>query len=234
MNDDRAARAADLPVTLTTRSRPARPPFRPPFRVLAASAALVVAMAAPAARAAALDDLRHFVSDVKSGRATFTQTVTSPDGRKQKVSTGRFEFQRPSRFRFEYEKPYAQTIVGDGMKVWFHDPDLNSVTVRPLADALGATPAAVLVSSSIDGSFTLADQPDQGGLQWVLATPKQAEGTIRSLKVGFKAHQLAAIEIADSFGQRSVLVFEGFAPNAPVKADTFTFVVPKGADVTSP
>lgn len=212
-------------------SSPRRLPARAAAALLAATT-LALAAAAPA-RAAGVDDLRHFVADVKSGKAAFTQTVTSPDGKKQKVSTGRFEFQRPSRFRFVYEKPYPQTIVGDGAKVWFHDPDLNSVTVKPLGDALGATPAAVLVSQSIDGSFALADQPDQDGLQWVLATPKRAEGTIRSLKVGFKDHQLARIEIADSFGQRSVLVFEGFAPNAPVPAEDFVFKVPQGADVVS-
>jgi outer membrane lipoprotein carrier protein len=206
------------------------PMYRSAVAVLASTLSV---MAAPAARANAVDDLRAFVTQVHSGRAAFTQTVTSPDGKKQKVSTGRFEFQRPSRFLFVYEKPYAQTIVGDGTKVWFHDPDLNSVTVRPLGDALGATPAAVLVSSSVDGSFTLAPQPDAGGLQWVLATPKATEGTIRSMKIGFKDHQLSQLEIADSFGQHSVLVFDGFTPNAAVKAEDFVFVVPKGADVTS-
>ncbi len=201
--------------------------------LVAAIPAAALALCAATAHASATDDLRAFVKDVKTGQSTFTQTVTSPDGKKVKTSTGHFEFQRPSRFRFTYEKPYAQTIVSDGTKVWFHDPDLNQVTIRPLGDALGSTPAAVLVSSTIDGNFTLAAQPDAGGLQWVLATPKQADtSTIRSLKVGFQNHQLAALEIADSFGQHSVLKFEGFAPNAPVKSDDFTFAIPKGADVS--
>ena len=82
---------------------------------------LLALAAAGGARADALDALRAFVRDVKSGRAEFTQTVTSPDGARQKVSSGRFEFQRPNRFRFAYLKPYPQTIVGDGQKVWFHD-----------------------------------------------------------------------------------------------------------------
>jgi outer membrane lipoprotein carrier protein len=208
-------------------------PLSFPAQLRHLSVVATLAAAACAAHATAIDDLRDFVAKVKTGRASFTQTVTSPDGRKQKISTGRFEFQRPSRFRFVYEQPYAQTIVGDGVKVWFHDPDLNSVTVRPLGDALGATPAAVLVSSSIDGSFNLATQPDAAGQQWVMATPKTTEGTIRSLKIGFKDHQLASLEIADSFGQKSVLVFSDFAPNAAVKAEDFVFVVPKGADVTA-
>jgi outer membrane lipoprotein carrier protein len=180
--------------------------------------------------ATATDELRDFVKAVKTGKSTFTQTVTSPEG-KQKQSTGNFEFSRPNRFRFVYEKPYAQTVVGDGTKVWIYDPDLNQVSSRKMGDALGTTPAALLVSTDIDQAFTLADQPTKDGLQWVQATPKQAEGTIRTLKVGFKGHALAQLEIADSFGQHSVIVFNGFEPNAKLPADAFQFVPPKGADI---
>lgn len=196
--------------------------------------ALVLAASAwpcASAFATATDELRDFVRTVKSGSATFTQTVTAPNG-KQKLSNGSFEFARPNRFRFVYQKPYAQTVVGDGSKVWIYDPDLNQASSRKVGDALASTPAALIVSNDIDKVFTLADQPaTPDGLQWVLATPKQAEGTVRSLKVAFKGHALAQLEIDDSFGQRSVLVFSAFEPNAKLPADTFQFVPPKGADV---
>ena len=188
------------------------------------------AFASIAACATPIDDLREFVKTVKSGKSSFTQTVTSPEG-KQKKSDGEFAFARPNRFRFVYAKPYAQTVVGDGAKVWIYDPDLNQVSSRRMGDALGNTPAALLVSTDIDQAFTLADEPAQDGLEWVRATPRQAEGTIRALRVGFKGHALARLEIADSFGQRSVIVFNGFEPNPRLAADLFVFVPPKGADV---
>jgi len=188
------------------------------------------AFASIAACATPIDDLREFVRTVKSGKSSFTQTVTSPEG-KQKKSDGEFAFARPNRFRFVYAKPYAQTVVGDGAKVWIYDPDLNQASSRRMGDALGNTPAALLVSTDIDQAFTLADEPAQDGLEWVRATPRQAEGTIRSLRVGFKGHALARLEIADSFGQRSVIVFNGFEPNPRLAADLFVFVPPKGADV---
>ena len=190
-----------------------------------------LALSCASAFATATDELRDFVKTVKSGKSTFTQTVTAPNG-KQKVSNGSFEFSRPNRFRFIYEKPYAQTVVGDGTKVWIFDPDLNQASSRKLGDALANTPAALIVSNDIDKVFTLADQPSKDGLDWVLATPKQAEGTVRSLKVGFRNHALAQLEIDDSFGQKSMIVFNDFEPNAKLPADTFVFVPPKGADVS--
>ena len=50
-------------------------------------------------------------------------------------------------------------IVGDGEKVWIYDADLNQVTVRKLAHALGATPAALLAGSADieQGASTLKD-----------------------------------------------------------------------------
>ena len=175
---------------------------------------------------------RAFVRDVKTGRSDFTQTVTSPDGARKKVSSGRFEFSRPNRFRFTYLKPYPQTIVADGQKVWFHDPDLNQVTVRKLGDALGSTPAALLAGQTLERDFELSAQPDRDGLNWVQATPRAKDGTIQWLKAGFRGKALVAVEIADSFGQRSLLQFTELATEVSLPADTFHFVVPAGADLS--
>ena len=96
--------------------------------------------AAGMARADGVDALREFAHDVKSGKANFTQTVTSPDGKRKKVSSGSFEFERPNRFRFAYAKPFEQVIVADGQKVWIYDADLNQASSRKFSSALGATP----------------------------------------------------------------------------------------------
>lgn len=191
-----------------------------------------LAWSSAAAWADAAESLRSFVRDVKSGRSAFTQTVTSPDGARQKVSTGQFSFARPNRFRFDYTKPYPQTIVSDGGRVWFHDPDLNQVTVRKMDDALGSTPVALLTGASIEKAFELKAQPDRDGLEWVQATPRETGGTIQWLKAGFKGKTLAVVEIADSFGQRSQLRFDGLATDAVVPSSAFSFAVPAGADVT--
>jgi outer membrane lipoprotein carrier protein len=183
------------------------------------------------AHADAVDALRDFGRDVKSGKANFTQTVTSPDGKRKKVSSGSFEFQRPNHFRFAYAKPFEQVIVADGQKVWIYDADLNQASSRKLADALGATPAALLAGANLERDFTLKAQPSEAGLDWVQAAPKQAESTIQSLKLAFRGKELAAMEIVDGFGQRSRLDFSAVQANVPVAADRFQFKLPAGADL---
>lgn len=187
--------------------------------------------------------MEDFVKTAKTGRAEFTQVVTSPpkDGQaaRSKTSSGTFEFQRPSRFKFIYKKPFAQSIVADGQTLWLFDVDLNQVTARKQSQVLGSTPAALIAAApdlkALQADFTLQAAPDQDGLQWVVATPKAKDGQLQSVRVGFKqvdkATELGALEILDSFGQRSVMSFAKMELNPSLAADSFQFKPPAGVDV---
>jgi outer membrane lipoprotein carrier protein len=194
-------------------------------------AASMLCCAAVAAHADAADTLREFIRDVKTGRAEFTQTVSSPDGAKKKVSSGSFEFSRPNRFRFTYAKPFEQVIVADGQKVWIYDADLNQASSRKFTSALGATPAALLAGGSLDKDFDLAPLPSKDGVDWVQANPKAKDGAFKTLRVGFRGKDLAAVEIVDAFDQRSLLQFSQFTPGVSLPPETFRFTPPAGADV---
>ena len=200
-----------------------------------------------AARADGLESLELFIRTASSGRADFTQTVTSPPREGQaartRTSSGTFEFVRPSRFRFNYRKPFEQTIVADGQTLWLYDVDLNQVTARAQSTALGSTPAALIAAApnlqALRADFNLANAPERDGLQWVSATPKARDSQLQSVRVGLrevdkggaKTAELAALEIVDSFGQRSVLSFSHVQVNPALPAETFRFKPPAGADV---
>ncbi len=186
----------------------------------------IVASCALPASATGIKSLENFVKNVNTGKADFTQIVTSPGRSGQapriKMSSGTFEFSRPNRFRFNYLKPFEQTIVADGKTLWLYDFDLNQVTARQQSHALGSTPAALIASAAdlhaLQADFTLADAPDKDGLQWVTATPKSRDGQLQSVRVGFRetatttvaSSLLEVLEILDNFGQRSVLTFASF------------------------
>ena len=211
---------------------------------------LVLAVAAWAwampAQADSVDVLAQFMKQTRSGRADFTQVVTSPSRAGQapraKTSSGRFEFQRPGKFRFDYRKPFVQTLVADGQTLWLHDVDLNQVTARAQSQVLGSTPAALLTAASdlqaLKNDFKFSPEPDQGGLQWVRAMPLSPDGQIRAVMVGLRAStsgpELAVLDVQDSLGQRSVLTFSGFELNPVLPANTFVFKAPAGADVIRP
>jgi outer membrane lipoprotein carrier protein len=202
-------------------------------------ALFLIAACAISARAGGLDSLETFVQTVRSGKASFVQVVTAPSkagqAPRQKTSSGTFEFSRPNRFKFVYLKPFAQTLVADGQTLWLWDVDLNQVTARKQAQALGSTPAALIASATsvraLEADFTLTDSPTADGLEWVLATPKSKDSSLQTVRMGFKGTSLERLDIQDSFGQQSVLTFNGFEANAALDAANFQFKPPAGADV---
>ncbi|MFM1924957.1 MAG: Outer-rane lipoprotein carrier protein precursor [Pseudomonadota bacterium] len=193
-----------------------------------------------------LESLSQFMKQARSGRAQFSQAVTSPSKAGQpprvKTSSGSFEFLRPGKFRFDYRKPFVQTLVADGQTLWLHDVDLNQVTARKQAQVLGSTPAALLAAASdleaLKADFSFKAEAERDGLQWVSASPKATDAQIRSVMVGLRATdkgpELAVLDVQDSLGQRSVLTFSAFELNPTLTAQAFAFRPPPGVDVIRP
>lgn len=198
--------------------------------VLAFSLALV--LAANDALASATDRLRAFTRDTQTARAAFSQVVFDKSGRKLQEASGSLQLQRPGRFRWIYDKPNAQIIVGDGRRVWTFDEDLNQVTVRPFDKVLGSTPAALLAGTQeIEVAFELADLPADEGLEWVAAKPRAKEAGVAGIRLGFVGTNLARLELEDAFGQRTVITISGLEKNPRLAPEVFKFFPPRGADV---
>lgn len=199
------------------------------------SLALLLAAALPlpsVAAASGIDQFKAFVAGAKSGATTFRQVTTSKSARLPQEASGTFVFVRPGKFRWSYEKPHEQLIVGDGAKVWIYDRDLNQVIVRKLDRALGATPAALLAGdNALDRAFELVDAGTSAGLDWVEAKPRAADAGFERVRIGFRDNLPRALELADAFGQTTRLDFGTVERNPALAPDLFRFVPPKGADV---
>ncbi len=193
---------------------------------------LIVLVAPLSAYAGGVDRLKAFISGAKTAEADFTQTVSGKSGNITQRASGKMAFARPGKFRWDYAPPYEQVIVGDGVKLWLYDADLNQVTSRKLGDALSGTPAALLAGdNAIEKLFTLKDAGTTGGLEWLVAVPKNKDTTFEQIRMGFKGDTLAQMELADNFGQRTTLKFSRFERNPHLSPNRFKFTPPKGADV---
>jgi outer membrane lipoprotein carrier protein len=199
------------------------------------SALAAVALAAGAvsgALAAGSERFAQFVGNTSSGKAAFEQKVYNRDNKLIQESHGSFLFARPGKFRWTYEKPYSQLIVGDGSRVWIYDEDLKQATVKPMGQALTSTPAALLAGNNdVLKSFAISDQGRKDGLDWMEALPKDREGGFERIRMAFGAGGPELMELSDAFGQRTVLRFTGFERNARIDPALFRFTPPKGADV---
>jgi outer membrane lipoprotein carrier protein len=182
--------------------------------------------------ASGLDQLHAFLEGTQTAQGSFRQVVVNKDRRTTQSTSGTFAFARPGKFRWTYEKPFDQLIVGDGEKVWIFDRDLNQVIVRKLDSALGSTPAALLAGdNALEKNFTLVAGGERNGLEFVDATPKAAESQFSRIRLGFSDSLPRRMELTDAFGQTTELTFGDVKRNPKLAPDLFRFTPPKGADV---
>ena len=183
-----------------------------------------------------LQSFRAFIKDTQGMRADFQQVVADAQGKKVQEVTGTMSLQRQvegaGKFRWDYNKPYVQQIVGDGTRVWLYDPDLNQVTVRPMGKALGNSPAALLAGSKqIEQSFEVREAPTKEGLDWVVASAKEPDSGFEKIYLGFKSHHLHKMQLYDNFGNITSIQFLKLEVNPKLEAQLFNFKPPTGADI---
>ncbi|POZ61471.1 outer membrane lipoprotein chaperone LolA [Chromobacterium alticapitis] len=203
--------------------------MKPIFPLL--GAALACCLALPA-HASAVAQLKAFVAGSKTLSSDFSQTVTNKGKREE--ASGKLEIARPGKFRWEYTKPYAQLIVGDGKTLWIYDQDLAQVTRKAQGAALGSSPAALLAgSNAIERDYKLNEAGKQGDIEWLAASPSKPDNTFSAIRMGFRNNMLVEMELTDSFGNDTRIRFSQPRQNVALPASRFAFAPPKGMDVVS-
>jgi outer membrane lipoprotein carrier protein len=179
-----------------------------------------------------INQLKSFLKASASLTADFKQVSYNKAGQVGQSSFGQFYLSRPGKFRWNYQKPFAQEIVSNSEKVWFYDVDLEQVTSKPLDDSLGATPALLLTGQvNIDEKFNLEEQGKDDDLNWIRLSPKNEESGFKYILIGLNHGQLGGMELSDNFGQMTRIYFSNIKLN-PVLNDTlFDFKPPKNVDV---
>lgn len=184
------------------------------------------------AQAAGIERFQAWLSSTRSARADFEQHVFDRQKKRVQSSRGSFAFERPGRFRWAVAAPAKQLIVGDGERVWIFDEELEQVTVRRLAKALGSTPAALLAGSAeVTQAFELAEMGLRDGLEWIEARPRERDAGFERIRLGLSAAGLQAMELLDHFGQTTQLRFANLQRNPALDPGTFRFTPPPGVDV---
>ena len=194
--------------------------------------ALSALLATNAAASPGTDALSYFFNEIKSFKARFGQVLLDESLTEINDGQGTVWIQRPGLFRWNYEFPEAQEIVGDGENVWVYDVELEQVTVHSQALALGKSPALLLSESgNIEKTHVIEDVGTQGRFDWVNLIPKDEESEFREVRIGFEDNRLRLLELLDNLGQRTRISFVDLKENEPVPASVFNFVPPDGVDI---
>eukprot|EP01030_Chromulinospumella_sphaerica_P022883 gene22883-22886_t len=201
------------------------------IRMLLLPALALTAFSAHADQAS-VASLTNLLDKSKTLTARFSQLTLDGGGTQLQETAGEMAVQRPGLFFWKTDAPNEQTIVSDGKKVTLWDPDLEQATIKNLDQRLTQTPALLLSGdvSKISQSFDISAKEAGGVIDFTLK-PKTKDTLFDSLRLSFRNGLVNDMQLIDSVGQRTNILFTGVKANEPIPASKFKFDIPKGADV---
>lgn len=193
----------------------------------------LVAVCVNGAEKNAASQLDAFLEGLNTYEADFTQTLLGDNNQVLEQAAGKLYLERPGKFRWEYTRPYTQTLICDGSSLWVYDKDLEQVTIRAVGDSLENTPAALLGGDMDVGRYYSVDDEGRAdnGIHWMTLTPRESGSQYRSVRLGFRDRKLARMILFDSLGQKTELHFSNGRRNPRLDEQLFHFTPPQGVDV---
>ncbi|WPC03224.1 outer membrane lipoprotein chaperone LolA [Pseudomonas benzenivorans] len=202
------------------------------IRMLILAALSISSFTAQAADEAAVQRLTQLLNQAQTITARFSQLTLDGSGTQLQETAGQLALKRPGLFRWHTDEPMEQLLVSNGEKVWLYDPDLEQVTIQTLDQRLTHTPALLLSGdvSKISENFEISHKEGGSVVDFTLK-PKAKDSLFDSLRLSFRSGVLNDMQLIDSIGQRTNILFLNVQMNESLDDGQFSFDIPEGADV---
>jgi outer membrane lipoprotein carrier protein len=177
------------------------------------------------------DAIRDFTAD-------FVQESEGGLLRKKQTERGVVQVKKPGKMRWDYKSPEPKLFLSDGRHIYLHVPADNQVIISQVPEQDEATTAVLFLvgKGNLTRDFTVSyvdgGGPDTYALRLQPRLPERDYDWLQ-LIVDRKTLQIRTLSAADSQGGRSTFQFSNFKENTGLSDKTFTFKIPRGADVTN-
>lgn len=203
---------------------------------LSAATGAQPAAGAPASEVARAVQQRY--DTIRDFSAAFVHVYEGGVLRKKVTERGTVQIKKPGRMRWEYTAPEKKVFVADGTQIYSYIPEDRQVIVRPMPATDEATTATLFLTGkgnlTRDFGVSYGELPGAPAGTLVLKlVPKQSERDYDTLflAVAPDTFQIRVLSAADRQGGRSTFTFSGIKENTGIADKTFTFKIPRGADV---
>jgi chaperone LolA len=202
------------------------------FKKLFQLTGLLLSFVSSMAYGSAIAQYQAFIESSSTLKVHFSQTVKTHN--KVQKATGILEIRRPGSFRWTYDKPYQQIIIGRDKTLWIYDVALSQATQKSMGSFMSPSYEMLLAGSAdLESSYELSEQGSQNGLEWLLGTSKKMSNLFRSVRMGFKQDTLVKMELVDRLDQKIVLTFRNMQKNIPLSEERFIFKAPPGVEIVA-
>ena len=172
--------------------------------------------------------LRGKLISTVSLKADFKQTVIDVNQKVIQTGSGIFALAYPNQFYWHLTQPDESKIVADGKDLWIYNPFAEEVVIMDFAQAINASPIALLVhrDDATWAQYFVTKKQDCYEIK-----PKAIDSGILSVNVCFKNTQLVHFNVADDKGNLSQFDLSNQQAITDKDKALFTFILPANIDV---
>ncbi len=201
-------------------------------KILLVSICAAILTSTQALAGTGLDRLTSFSKSLKTLEASFEQTSYDENMKATEKSSGQVYMQKPGKFRWNYQEPYAQEIISDGDKLYIYEEDLEQVSIRKFDEALGTAPISLLTDiKDLKEQFTIKELGEVDGLYVLQLEAKVKDTDYHFFLLALGEAGLEKMQLKDKLGQQTDIELSNVKLNKKLNNSLFTFTPPKGVDV---
>lgn len=171
--------------------------------------------------------------------AQFSQGQFNKMTGQTKTSSGKILVERPSKVRWETEKPERNLLIGDGKKFWFYTPPVDPEDKDDHGQLIEKAASQVqsrLAGALISGSFSMARDMKivQKSPSSFTLTPKPGTaGTVEiaTIEVDPQKKLIQKVSLNHKGGNRAEITLSQIKLGEPLDKKLFQFVAPKNTDI---
>ena len=176
--------------------------------------------------------LKQRLADLKTFKATFTQTVVDLEGQVLQSADGVLQLSQPNKLYWELFEPNESLLIADGESLWNIDPFVEQATVFDQQQAIESNPMILLAQSTSDVwdkfSITLTEGEQNEDFR---VEALSDDSQIAALVMSFIGDDLSKLTIIDRQQQTSTSLFSDIQQNISIEPSVFVADIPDGYEI---
>ncbi|AKO64283.1 hypothetical protein VI34_00795 [Methylophilales bacterium MBRSG12] len=180
--------------------------------------------------AAPADELSNLLNKTIAFSGQFSQTVYDNKSQLIEEANGEVVFKKPHFFKWIYQAPHQNQIIGDGETVYIYDPDLSQVIMSKFSQSKNNNPANIFFLNNIEESFKVTKILIDDEV-WYRCESKSKEIDYQSIEISFNEDKIHGMRVVDGLQNKIIINFVNIIQNPNIDEASFLFNVPDNVEV---
>ena len=180
--------------------------------------------------AAPADELSNLLNKTIAFSGQFSQSVYDNKSQLIEEANGEVVFKKPHFFKWIYQAPHQNQIIGDGETVYIYDPDLSQVIMSRFSQSKSNNPANIFFLNNLEESFKVTKILIDDEV-WYRCESKLKDIDYQSIEISFNKDKIKAMKVIDGLQNKIVINFVNISYSADIDEASFLFNVPDNVEV---